>query len=126
MSRIHQAWLAPVMAALSLSACESLQQEGISIEVIDPRTVSPLDTETIVRSVHNTGRLLIVDETPAPCSVAAEIAAQLADAGFNDLDAPIKRLHGAFTPTPYSPPLESAVVPSAVTITQAIRDLLEE
>jgi 2-oxoisovalerate dehydrogenase E1 component len=114
------------MAALSLAACETLALEGISIEVIDPRTVSPLDTDTIARSVHKTGRLLIVDETPAPCSVAAEIAAQLVDAGFNDLDAPIKRLHGAFAPTPYSPPLEAAVVPSAASITQAIRDLLEE
>ena len=114
------------MAALSVSACEALQQEGTSIEVIDPRTVSPLDKDTIVQSVHKTGRLLVVDETPAPCSVAAEIAAQLSDAGFNDLDAPIKRLHGAFTPTPYSPPLEAAVVPSVASITQAIRDLLEE
>jgi 2-oxoisovalerate dehydrogenase E1 component len=114
------------MAALSLTACDALTNEGISIEVIDPRTVSPLDTDTIVQSVHKTGRLLIIDETPASCSVAAEIAAQLADAGFNDLDAPIKRLQGAFTPTPYSPPLEAAVVPSVATITQAIRDLLEE
>jgi 2-oxoisovalerate dehydrogenase E1 component len=114
------------MAALAISVCETLSQEGISIEVIDPRTVSPLDTDTIAQSVRKTGRLLIVDETPAPCSAAAEIAAQLADVGFNDLDAPIKRLHGAFTPTPYSPTLEAAVVPSALTITQAIRDVLME
>ena len=92
--------------------CEQLAQEGISIELIDPRTVAPLDVETIRRSVAKTGRLLIVDETFAPYGIGAEIAAQLADQGFDDLDAPIRRLNGAFTPTPYSPTLEAAVVPT--------------
>lgn len=87
------------MVHLTMSVCEQLEQEGISVEVIDPRTVSPLDTETILQSVAKTGRLLIVDEPPAPCGFASEIAAQIADAGFNDLDAPIRRLTGVFTPT---------------------------
>jgi len=114
------------MVHLTLSVCDELRREGISVEVIDPRTVSPLDTKTILRSVAETGRLLIVDESPAPCGFAAEIAAQIADAGFNDPDAPIRRLTGVFTPTPCSPPLEAAVVPSAAAITSAIRSLMKE
>ncbi len=114
------------MVHLTLSVCEELEREGISVEVIDPRTISPLDTDTILQSVAKTGRLLIVDEPPAPCGFAAEIAAQVMDAGFNDLDAPIRRLTGVFTPTPYSPPLEAAVVPSASEIADAIRLLVKE
>jgi 2-oxoisovalerate dehydrogenase E1 component len=70
--------------------------------------------------------LLIVDEAFAPCGLGAEIAAQLVDRCFDDLDAPIRRLNGAHTPTPYSPPLEAAVVPTPRMIAQAIRDLLAE
>ena len=96
------------------------------MEVIDPRTVSPLDIDTILQSVHKTGRLLIVDETFLPCGIGAEIAAQVTDRGFDDLDAPIKRLNGAFAPTPYSPSLEAALLPDAQSIAQALRDLLAE
>jgi 2-oxoisovalerate dehydrogenase E1 component len=103
-----------------------MANDGISLEVIDPRTVSPLDIETIRRSVAKTGRLLIVDEAFGPCGIAAEIAAQIADSGFDDLDAPIKRLHGAFTPTPYAPTLEKAVVPQVDDIVNAVRELLDE
>jgi 2-oxoisovalerate dehydrogenase E1 component len=114
------------MVHLTLAVCEELQAEGISVEVIDPRTISPLDIPTVLASVHKTGRLLIVDETPGPCSIASEIAAQVVELGFDDLDAPVKRLHGAFAPTPYSPTLEAALVPNQVTIAAAIRDLMEE
>jgi len=114
------------MVQLTLSVCEELQKENISVELIDPRTVSPLDTETILASVARTGRLLIVDEPPAPCGFAAEIAAQVTEAGFDDLDAPIRRLTGVFTPTPYSPPLEAAVVPTVAAIASAIRALVKE
>jgi 2-oxoisovalerate dehydrogenase E1 component len=110
----------------TLRVAEQLAAEGVSVEVIDPRTVSPLDTDTILQSVANTGRLLIVDEPPEPCGIGAEIAARVVAAGFDDLDAPIRRLNGAFTPTPYSPPLEKAVVPQPEDIAAAIRDLLEE
>ena len=95
-------------------------------KVLDPRTVAPLDIETIARSVAKTGRLLIVDEAFASYGIGAEIAAQLADRGFDDLDAPIRRLNGIHTPTPYSPPLEAAVVPKVENIVQAIRDLIAE
>jgi 2-oxoisovalerate dehydrogenase E1 component len=115
-----------LMVHHTLKACEELAREGLSVELIDPRTISPLDTETILVSVANTGRLLIVDETFGPCGIGAEIAAQLADRGFDDLDAPIRRLNGAWTPTPYSPPLEAAVVPTPSSIAQAIRELAAE
>jgi len=107
-------------------AAEVLEREGVSVELIDPRTIAPLDTETVLASVRKTGRLLIVDEAFAPFGVGAEVAARVADAGFDDLDAPIRRLNGAHTPTPYSPPLEAAVVPSRDAILGAVRDLLAE
>jgi 2-oxoisovalerate dehydrogenase E1 component len=114
------------MVHLTLSVCERLESEGISVELIDPRTVSPLDVDTILQSVAKTGRLLIVDEPPAACGFASEIAAQVIEAGFDDLDAPIRRLTGIFTPTPYSPSIESAVVPTADAIAAAIRSLSQE
>ena len=114
------------MVDKSLTACEKLAGEGISVEVIDPRTIAPLDMATILASVQKTGRLLIVDETFQPCGVGAEIAAQVIDRGFDELDAPIRRLNGAHVPTPYSPSLEQAITPEAADIEQSIRDLLAE
>jgi 2-oxoisovalerate dehydrogenase E1 component len=114
------------MVRKTLDVCKRMEQEGVSVELIDPRTVSPLDSETILQSVHKTGRLLIVDEAFGPFGLGAEVAARVVEAGFDDLDAPIRRLHGAFSPTPYSPPLEKAVVPQAEDIERAIRDLLKE
>ena len=115
-----------LMARRTLKVAEELAAEGISVELIDPRTVAPLDVETIRQSVAKTGRLLIVDEAFGPFGIGAEIAAQIADSGFDDLDAPIRRLNGAHTPTPYSPPLEAAVVPDAEQIARAICDLVDE
>ena len=114
------------MAHVTAGLLDQLAKEQISVELIDPRTVLPLDTKTILKSVAKTGRLLIVDEAYAPCSIGAEIAAQIADAGFDDLDAPIRRINGLFTPTPYSPSLEKAVVPSVDEVLVAIRDLVKE
>ncbi len=115
-----------LMVPRTLEACEALEAEGISVEVVDPRTLAPLDMDTILESVHKTGRLLIVDDTYAPCAIGSEIAAQIADRGFDELDAPVRRLNGAHTPIPYSPPLEAAVVPQPETIAAAIRDLMAE
>lgn len=114
------------MVRKTLEACEQLAKDGISVEVIDPRTVAPLDMDTILQSLHRTGRLLVVDETFGPCGIGAEIAAQAVDLALDDLDAPVRRLNGAHAPTPYSPTLEAAVVPNAESIAQAIRDLLAE
>ncbi len=109
-----------------LQASEELAAEGVSVELIDPRTVSPLDTDAILQSVRKTGRLLIVDETFGPCGIGGEIAARIIDEGFDELDAPIRRLSGTFTPTPYSPPLEKAIVPQLEEIAGAIREIVAE
>ena len=114
------------MVHQTLAACAELEKDGISVEVIDPRTILPLDIDTILHSVHKTGRLLIVDEDYSFFGVGAEIAAQVVACAFDDLDAPVQRLNGAFAPVPYSPPLEAAMVPNPHTIAQAIRDLLAE
>ncbi|MCO6458882.1 MAG: hypothetical protein J5I93_26540 [Pirellulaceae bacterium] len=115
-----------LMVQHALKAAEQLASEGISVEIIDPRTVSPLDIDTILPSVSKTGRILVVDEAFGPCGFASEIAAHVADEGFDDLDAPIRRLFGAQAPTPYAPTLEQAVVPNVERIAQAIRELVRE
>lgn len=112
------------MVPRTLEACDLLAAEGISVEVIDPRTLIPLDIESIRASVHKTGRLLIVDEDYSPCGIAAEIGMQIVERSFSDLDAPVSRLTGVYTPIPYSPTLERAVVPNVQSIAQAIRELL--
>jgi 2-oxoisovalerate dehydrogenase E1 component len=114
------------MVHQSLAVCNELAREGISVELIDPRTVSPLDAATILSSVRKTGRLLVVDELPAQYGFSAEIAARVADEGFDDLDAPIRRLTGAFCPTPYSPTLEAAMIPDSPAIAAAVRELMKE
>jgi 2-oxoisovalerate dehydrogenase E1 component len=114
------------MVPRSLEVAEKLARENVSVEVIDPRTVAPLDVETIGQSVAKTGRLLIVDEAFGLYGIGAEIAARVADDYFDELDAPIRRLNGVQTPTPYSPPLEAAVVFDSDAIVKAIRDLLAE
>ncbi len=115
-----------MMVHHACKASEALAAEGIEVELIDPRTVAPLDTATILTSVRKTGRLLIVDEDFAPCSVASEVAAAVAEMGVDDLDAPVRRLHGAFAPVPYSPPLEAVLVPDIDRIAQAVRELMED
>ena len=114
------------MVPLTLMVADELAAEGISVEVIDPRTTAPLDMETILASVHRTGRLLIIDETFAPCGIGAEVAAQVVDHAFDDLAAPVRRLNGVQVPTPYSAPLEAAVTPKKEDIARAIRDLIAE
>jgi len=114
------------MVPRTLAAANDLVAEGISVEVLDPRTVSPLDTFAILASVRKTGRLLVVDESFGPCGLASEIAAQVADAGFDDLDAPSRRRHGACAPAPYSPTLEAPMIPNAGAIAVAIRELVNE
>jgi 2-oxoisovalerate dehydrogenase E1 component len=109
-----------------LAAADMLAGEGRSVEVIDPRSLAPLDIDTILASVAKTGRVLIVDEDYAPCGTGAEIAAQVADQGFDDLDAPVRRVNSLHAPVPYSPPLEAAIVPTPERIAQAVRDLLAE
>jgi 2-oxoisovalerate dehydrogenase E1 component len=113
-----------LMVHKTLEAAGRLAAEGVSIEVIDPRTLAPLDIETILKSVQKTGRLLIVDEDYGPCGAGAEIAAQVAGRALDYLDAPIRRVNMGFATMPFSPTLEKALLPNVDTITQAIRDLL--
>jgi 2-oxoisovalerate dehydrogenase E1 component len=114
------------MVREALKAADRLAGDGISAEVIDPRTLAPLDIETILESVHKTGRLLVVDEDFAPCGAAGEIATLVMERGFDDLDAPVRRLNGAFIPAPYSEALAPGLVPDATAVVQAVRDLLAE
>jgi 2-oxoisovalerate dehydrogenase E1 component len=110
----------------SLNAANLLEREGISAEVIDPRTLAPLDLATILESISKTHRLLVVDEDFSPCGAGAEIAAQVMEQGFYELDAPVRRLNGAFVPGPYSPPLEAAAIPNAQSIAKAAQELMVE
>ena len=100
-----------------------LADEGISVEVIDLRTVAPLDMAPILDSVHKTGRLLIAHEAVVPFGIGAEIAATVAREAFWDLDAPIERVGAAPTPPPYAPELEQAWLPGRDDIAAAIRRL---
>jgi 2-oxoisovalerate dehydrogenase E1 component len=108
----------------ALAAAEALAGEGISVEVVDLRTVAPLDTPTILASVRKTSRLLIAHEATIPFGIGAEIAAVVAREAFWDLDAPIERVGAAATPPPYSPGLEKAWLPDRTTIVDAIRRLV--
>jgi len=107
-----------------IAASDQLAGEGISTEVIDLRTVAPLDVATILASVHKTGRLLIAHEACVPFGVGAEIAAVVAREGFWDLDAPIERIGAAASPPPYAPELERAWLPDRHRIADAIRRLV--
>jgi pyruvate dehydrogenase E1 component beta subunit len=108
------------MVDLSLAAAAELEGRGIDVEVIDPRTLEPLDIETIVASVNKTGRLVVVDEDTKRCGVGAEIGAQVMEHAFSSLRAPVGRVANPDLPVPYSPPLEAAVLPSVASISAAI------
>lgn len=112
------------MVVVALEAAETLAKEGIQVEVIDPRTLVPLDEDTILASVARTGRLVVVDECHLRCSTASEIAAMVAEKGFASLKAPIMRVARAAVPTPYSAPLEAALTPDAGKVVAAIKTLL--
>ncbi len=107
----------------ALAAAEDVAGEGVSVEVIDLRTIAPLDLEPVLESVHKTSRLLIAHEAVVPFGIGAEIAARVARDGFWDLDAPIERIGAAATPPPYAPELERAWLPGRVEIADAIRRL---
>jgi acetoin:2,6-dichlorophenolindophenol oxidoreductase subunit beta len=112
------------MVQRCLKVAEQMAGEGIQVEVIDPRTLVPFDLATILASVEKTQRVVIVDETHQSCGVAAELAARIAEEGFDKLKAPIRRVATLDVPVPYSPPLEEFISPSASRITDAIRATL--
>jgi len=111
------------MIRVALAAAEQLKSDGISAEVIDPRTLVPLDVEALVRSAEKTGRAIVVDEGHQRYGVSAELAAVIADRAFYSLDAPVKRLAALDVPIPFSPPLEDATVPTPDLVAQTAREL---
>jgi pyruvate dehydrogenase E1 component beta subunit len=114
------------MVPTCLAVAEELAKEGIEVEVVDPRTLLPLDTETLVASVKKTGRVLIVHEAVKTGGFGGEIAAAIADSeAFYYLDAPIKRLCGLDVPIPYCPELEKNVVPTEEKIKEAVKTLVK-
>jgi pyruvate dehydrogenase E1 component beta subunit len=108
----------------ALAAAEELAGEGIEVEVIDPRTLVPLDVETVVESVSRTHRLVVAHEAVVHGGFGAEIAAQVQAAAFDELDAPVERVGAPFAPVPFSPPLEDAYLPGRAEVVEAVRRLL--
>jgi pyruvate dehydrogenase E1 component beta subunit len=107
-----------------LKAAEQLAKEKIEVEVVDPRTLVPFDLATVLSSVEKTGRVVIADETHQRCGVAAEIAARIAESGFDKLKTAIRRVSTLDVPVPYSAPLEEYIGPTEARITKAIRAAL--
>jgi pyruvate dehydrogenase E1 component beta subunit len=114
------------MVKKSMAAAEQLAGEGISAEVIDPRTLAPLDVETIIKSVKKTGRLVLVDQAPRHSSAAAVIAAEVAERGFEHLRAPVVLVTAMDASVPYSEPMESFLLPNEDKIANAVRSVVTE
>jgi pyruvate dehydrogenase E1 component beta subunit len=108
----------------SLKAAETLATEGIDVEVVDPRTLKPLDADTILKSVAKTGRLVICDPANRICSAASEIAAIVVEEAFGALKGPILRVTCPDTHVPFSPPLEQGLFPNAEKVADAVRRLV--
>jgi pyruvate dehydrogenase E1 component beta subunit len=113
------------MVQQALGAAEILEKEGVKAEVVDPRTLVPLDREGILESVKKTGKVVIVHEAPTFGGFGGEIAAMIAEEGFYTLDAPIKRVGAPFTPVPAHPLLEQFYLPNAEKIVKAAKEILE-
>ncbi len=112
------------MVGRAAAAIDSLEASGISCDLIDPRTTSPLDQETILESIEATGRLVVVDESPPRCGLTADIAAMAASRAFHSLKAPVEQVCAPHSPTPFSPELEAAYIPNAEKIAAAIQRTL--
>ncbi len=112
------------MVHKALATAEQLNEEGISVEVVDPRTLAPLDKQTVLKSVRKTGRLVVVSEDCKTAGVSSEIAAIVAEEALDYLDAPIKRVAEPDTPMPFSPTLEKSVIPDEKWIAKAVREVV--
>ncbi|MBA7501215.1 Pyruvate dehydrogenase E1 component subunit beta [subsurface metagenome] len=113
-----------LMVHRALAAAAKLQEKGVSVEVIDPRTLVPLDKQAIIDSVRKTGRLVIMDEEPITGSAAGEIAAIVGEEAFDLLDAPMKRVCAPDTPVPFSPTLEKIWMPDEEDLIKAVTDIM--
>ena len=109
------------MVSRSLSVAEEFAKEEIDIEVVDPRTLRPLDKDSILRSVKKTGRLIVADEGPVTCGISAEISATVAEEAVEYLQAPILRVGSPDTPVPFSPPLEKIYIPDEEDVREAVQ-----
>jgi pyruvate dehydrogenase E1 component beta subunit len=112
------------MTILALQAAEELADDGVSCEVVDLRSLAPLDMETVLASVRKTGRVVVVEECWRTCGLGAEISSRIYDACFDQLQAPVKRVAGLDVPMPYSRKIEKNCIPQAETIKQAVKELL--
>jgi len=110
-----------LMVHRALDAAAQLAKDGVEVEVIDLRTLSPLDIDTVIESVEKTGRLVCVDEANPRCSIAADVAAQVAQSAFGALKGPIQMVTAPHTPVPFSPTLEDLYIPGAAQIVEAVR-----
>jgi pyruvate dehydrogenase E1 component beta subunit len=108
----------------AVAAADALAADGISVEVIDPRTLQPFDVDAVTTSARKTNRVLVVHEAVRFGGLGAEIAAQVQEHAFDHLDAPVLRVGAPFAPVPFSPPLERAYVPDAARIVDGVRQLL--
>jgi pyruvate dehydrogenase E1 component beta subunit len=108
---------------IALKAAEALEQQGVSCEVIDPRTIRPLDIDLIVESVKKTNRVVVVEESHPFCGVGSEISTQVTERAFDYLDAPVKRVSGADVPMPYAKNLEDLAIPSVDKVVAAVREV---
>ncbi len=112
-----------LMVPVALKAAEVLQEQGVSCEVIDPRTIRPLDIDTIVASVKKTNRVVVAEESHPFCGVAAEISTEIMERAFDYLDAPVKRLSGADVPMPYAKNLEALAIPTVDQVVAAVKEV---
>ncbi len=112
------------MVNAALAAADQLAGDGIECEVIDPRTLQPFDTATVVESARKTNRVVVVHEAVRFGGIGAEIAAQVQELAFDHLDAPVVRLGAPFAPVPFSPPLEQSYFPDAASIAEGVREVL--
>lgn len=113
------------MVQVALEAADLLDEAGISAEVVDPRTIAPLDTKTLVDSAKKTSRVIVIDEGYLHYGATAELAAVIAEGAFYNLDAPVKRMGAMHVPIPFSPPLEDATVPKGQDVFEAARSMCE-
>jgi pyruvate dehydrogenase E1 component beta subunit len=112
-----------LLVPTALKAAEELEKEGISCEVIDPRTIRPLDIETIIESVKKTNRVVVAEESHPFCGIGAEISAEIHERAFDYLDAPVKRVSGADVPMPYAKNLEQLAIPDVPQLIAAVKEV---
>lgn len=112
-----------LMVPVALKAAAELEKQGISCEVVDPRTIRPLDIDTIVESVKKTNRVVVTEESHPFCGVSAEISTQITERAFDYLDAPVKRVSGVDVPMPYAKNLEELAIPNVEQLVAAVREV---